>query len=202
MPCCNCRYEPRSDGARAQLRPYRSYRGLKFYRRHCRRRNFVRSLFWNDISTPVFLFGSPRALAYINWICMILLFHETHTTKRSANLHSLKACRMSFSPLKTKSSSIIYAGNFFFHALLGRLHAVFTCISPPPFFLFDILHTTFTLIVVGALWSFSNFVINRQLAKRFFPGDAPSTSVCFSYLLLLCHLFLSIALLYFLCCSI
>lgn len=145
---------------------------------------------------PSFPFWFTAGLAYINWICMILLFHETHETNKPLNLHPFKGMQNIFLAIKNKELSLIYAGNFFF-----MLSWVASMQFLPAFlihhFSFSTFSMTLALIGVGALWSFSNFVVNRQLAKRFFPANTLNVCLFFLFLLLLGIIFVDRPVLFF-----
>jgi len=137
---------------------------------------------------PSFPFWITALLSYINFICMILLFHETHQTKKSLDLHPFKGIRHILIAISHKELSIIYLGNFFF-----MLSWVASMQFLPAFLLyhfsFSTLYITLVLIGVGGLWSLSNFVVNRQLAKRFFPANTLNVCLFFLSSLLLSSIF-------------
>lgn len=151
---------------------------------------------------PSFPFWFTAVLAYGNWICMILLFRETHAASTSAHLHFFKGMQNVLLAIKTKELSIIYAGNFFF-----MLCWVASMQFLPAFLLnhfsFSQSHTTVALLVIGALWSLSNFIINRQLASRFSPGRTFNVCLFFLSLFLFSLIFTESAalflLLFYLC---
>jgi DHA1 family tetracycline resistance protein-like MFS transporter len=146
---------------------------------------------------PSFPFWFTALLAYINFICMILLFHETHQTNKPLDFHPFKGMHNILLAIKNKELSIIYLGNFFF-----MLSWVASMQFMPTFliqqFSFSTLNVAFALIAVGALWSFSNFVVNRQLAKRFYPANTLNVCLFFLFLLLLSIIFVDRPVLFFL----
>jgi predicted MFS family arabinose efflux permease len=110
---------------------------------------------------------------------MLFLFRESHPTNQSLDIHLFKGMRHLAQAVKHRELSAIYIGNFFFMlawvASMQFLPAVLI-----HFFSFSSLFIASTFIGVGALWSLSNFFINRQLAKRFFPAN--TLNVCLSIL--------------------
>ena len=118
---------------------------------------------------PSVPFWITAFLSYINLACMILLFHETHSPLRNPGVNPFKGIRNLALGLKNKELRILYCVNFLF------LFAWITSMEffPTLLFLdfkFQILQVTLCLMVTGAIWSLTNFFINRQLAKRYFPG--------------------------------
>ncbi len=134
---------------------------------------------------PSFPFWITALLAYANFICMILLFHETHVPNRHPGVNPFKGIYNLVLGLKSKELKIIYAVNFLF-----MLTWVASMQFLPTFLLFDfqfhILGVTLCLMTIGAIWSLTNMFINRMLAKWFFPGRT----------LLCCLLLISLSLLF------
>jgi MFS transporter, DHA1 family, tetracycline resistance protein len=134
---------------------------------------------------PSFPFWITALLSYVNLICMILLFHETHLPSRHPGLNPFRGIHNLIIGLQSKELRIIYVVNFLF-----MLTWVASMQFLPAFLLlnfkFQIGSVTLCLMAVGAIWSLTNWIINRQLAKWFFPGRT-----------LLCCLFLMSCLLLF-----
>lgn len=145
---------------------------------------------------PSLPFWITALLSYINFVCMILFFNETHPTRTSLDIYFFKGMHNIMLALKNKELSIIYMGNFFF-----MLSWVATMQFLPAFlikyFSFSTFYITLTLTLVGALWAFSNFVINQQLAKRFYPANTLRTCLFFLATLLLSILFINHSTLFF-----
>jgi DHA1 family tetracycline resistance protein-like MFS transporter len=118
---------------------------------------------------PSFPFWITALLAYINLICMILLFNETHAPIRHPGVNPFKGISSLILGLKSKELRTIYIVNFLF-----MLTWVASMQFLPTFLLLDfkfqILGITLCLMAIGAIWSLTNMLINRMLAKWFFPG--------------------------------
>lgn len=146
---------------------------------------------------PSFPFWITAFLAYINLLCMILLFTETRPVRAHLGMHFFKGVHHIAFALKNKNLSILYVANFFF-----MLSWVATMQFLPSllikYFSFSTFLTTIALTLVGALWAISNFVINRRLAQRFHP--AHTLHVClFMLALLLFSLIFASQLFVFMC---
>lgn len=137
---------------------------------------------------PSFPFWFTALLAYINFICMILLFHETHQTNTRSDMHPFKGMKNIVLAIKNKDLSMIYLGNFFF-----MLSWVASMQFLPAFlithFSFSTFWVTIVLIGVGFLWSFANFAVNRRLAMHFFPAKTLNVCLFFLFLLLFSIIF-------------
>jgi MFS transporter, DHA1 family, tetracycline resistance protein len=135
---------------------------------------------------PSFPFWITALLAYINLICMILLFDETHAPIRHPGVNPFKGINNVILGLKSKELKIIYTVNFLF-----MLTWVAVMQFLPTFLLLDFKFQTLgmalCLMAIGAIWSFTNMWINRMLAKWFFPGR---TLLCCLLLISLLLLFL------------
>ena len=141
-----------------------------------------------DISrhfNPSFPFWVTALLSYINLICMILLFHETHPTSRHPGINPFKGIDNIIMGLRNKDLRIIYIVNFLF-----MFAWVISMQFLPSFLLLDfkfqILEITLCLMTTGVTWSLTNMFINRFLAKKVFPGRT----------LLYCLLLISLLLLF------
>jgi DHA1 family tetracycline resistance protein-like MFS transporter len=136
---------------------------------------------------PSFPFWITALLAYINLICMVLLFHETHATSRHPGVNPFKGINNIIMGLKSRELRVIYSVNFLF--MLAWVAAMQFL---PSFLLLDfkfqILGVTLSLMGIGASWSLTNMFINRMLAKKFFPGRT----------LLCCLILISVLLLFLL----
>ena len=136
---------------------------------------------------PSFPFWVTALLAYINLICMILFFHETHAPVRHPGINPFKSISNIIIGLRSKELRIIYTVNFLF-----MLSWVASMQFLPSFLLldfkFEIMETTLCLMMVGAIWFLTNMFINRILAKWFFPGRT----------LLCCLVLISVSLLFLL----
>lgn len=155
---------------------------------------------------PSFPFWITALLSYINLACMILLFHETHPAQRHPGLNPLKGVHNLIEGIKNKELRTIYIVNFLFMlAWVGSMQFFPSLLLKH--FDFQIGDITICLIVVGALWSLTNLFINRELAKKYFPGKTLLVSLFIISLLLLSLLFshasLSFLILFFpaVCCA-
>jgi MFS transporter, DHA1 family, tetracycline resistance protein len=118
---------------------------------------------------PSFPFWMTAFLSYINLICMILLFHETHQPSRHPGLNPFKGIHNLIIGLQSKELRAIYAVNFLFMlAWVASMQFLPALLLLD--FKFQIGNITLCLMAVGAIWSLTNLFINRQLAKWFFPG--------------------------------
>ncbi len=118
---------------------------------------------------PSFPFWITAFLSYLNFICMVLLFQETHAPTRHPGINPLKGVHNIVIGFKIRGLRVIYAANFLF-----MLAWVATMQFLPSYLLIDFKFQTFGLTLalmgVGAIWSFTNMFVNRLLAKQFFPG--------------------------------
>ena len=141
---------------------------------------------------PSIPFWITAFLSYINFVCMILLFHETHPGPRHPGANPLKGFHNIILGLKNFELRVIYIVNFFFMlAWIASMQFLPTFLLVH--FQFDIQTVTLCLMGVGALWSLSNLIINRHLAKRFFPGQTLLISLITLSLLFLFMLFTKIS---------
>ncbi|MGC2594841.1 MAG: MFS transporter [Rhabdochlamydiaceae bacterium] len=144
---------------------------------------------------PSFPFWITAFLSYINLICMILLFHETHPPSKRPGSNPFKGIHNIILGLQSKELRVIYAVNFLF---------MFSWVAAMQFFptflllsyKFQTVDITLCLMAIGALWSMTNMFINRWLAKRFFPGRTLLCSLFLISILLLFTLFSSRPLLF------
>jgi DHA1 family tetracycline resistance protein-like MFS transporter len=134
---------------------------------------------------PSFPFWITAIFSYINLICMILLFHETHPSEKKPGVNPFRGFHNIIVGLQTKELRVIYGVNFLFMLVWVASMQFF-----PSFLILDykldVMGITFCLMGVGALWSLTNLFINRILAKFFFPGRT----------LLVCLFGISLALLF------
>jgi MFS transporter, DHA1 family, tetracycline resistance protein len=137
---------------------------------------------------PSFPFWITALLSYINLACMILLFHETHPPRPHPGVNPFKGFHNLIEGIKNKELRMIYIVNFLFMlAWVGSMQFLPSLLRKH--FDLQIGDITICLIVVGALWSLSNLFINRELAKKYFPGKTLLGSLFILSLLLLCLLF-------------
>jgi DHA1 family tetracycline resistance protein-like MFS transporter len=118
---------------------------------------------------PSIPFWITALLAYINLICMILLFQETHAPKRAPGINPFKGIHNLILGFKNKDLRVIYLVNFLF-MLTWTASMQFLPTFLLRNFQFQIFGITLCLMAIGAIWSLTNIFINRMLAKRFFPG--------------------------------
>jgi DHA1 family tetracycline resistance protein-like MFS transporter len=145
---------------------------------------------------PSVPFWITAFLSFVNLTCMILLFHETHPPSRNPGVNPLKGFRNLALGFKNKDLRVIYCVNFLFlFAWIASMEFFPTQLMLD--FKFQILQVTLCLMVTGAIWSFTNFWINRLLAKRFFPGRTLLCCLLLVGLLLLFLLFSKGAVLFF-----
>ncbi|HEY2810194.1 MAG TPA: MFS transporter [Rhabdochlamydiaceae bacterium] len=127
---------------------------------------------------PSFPFWVTAGLAYINFLCMVLLFRETLRTTAS-DLQFFKGMHNIWTALRSKELRALYMGNFFF-----MLSWVASMQFLPTFLIKHFHFTTFSLtlalVAIGIVWSIANVAINRRLAKRVIP--ARTLQVCLFFL--------------------
>lgn len=134
---------------------------------------------------PSFPFWITALLSYINLVCMLLLFHETHKGPRHPGINPLKGFNNLLQGVKSKELRTLYAVNFLFMiAWVGSMQFLPNLLLEQ--YKFHIGQITACLMGVGAGWSLSNMIVNRKLAKLYFPGQT----------LLACLLLLSLLLLF------
>jgi DHA1 family tetracycline resistance protein-like MFS transporter len=155
---------------------------------------------------PSFPFWITALLSFVNLICMILLFHETHSSAKKTGHNPFKGIHNIVVGLQIKELRVIYVVNFLFmFAWVASMQFL------PSFLILDykleIGGVTLCLMAVGVLWSLTNLFINRILARSFFPGRTLLIALLATSLLLLFLLFshsLTLFLLFFLpavCCA-
>ncbi len=132
-----------------------------------------------------FPFWMIALLSYFNLVCMILFFHETHSPSRLLSFNPLKGFHNLLQTVQIKELRALYAVNFLFMlAWIASMQFL------PAFLLehfnFSMGPVSFCLMAVGAIWSLSNLILNRSLAKSFYPGQILLGSLLFvSFFLLL-----------------
>ncbi len=118
---------------------------------------------------PSFPLWITAFLSYINLVCMIMLFHETHPSSKRGGANPFKGIHNIVVGLQIRELRVIYVVNFLFMwAWVASMQFL------PTFLLLDykldIGKITFCLMAVGALWALANLFINRFLAQLYFPG--------------------------------
>ncbi|MBS0604717.1 MAG: MFS transporter [Verrucomicrobia bacterium] len=119
---------------------------------------------------PSFPFWITAILSYINLVCMIVLFHETHKTPRHPGLNPLKGIHNLIQGVQSRELRVIYTVNFLF-MLAWVASMQFLPAYLLEHFKFKLGDITLCLMGVGAIWSLSNLIINRRLAKNLYPGQ-------------------------------
>jgi MFS family permease len=119
-----------------------------------------------DPSIPLWI---TACLGYLNLYCMLRLFKESHPSKPHPGFNPFKGIHNLTLGIQNNTLRSIYCVNFFF-----MLAWVSSMQFLPAFFIkefsFTIGNITLALMAVGFLWSFTNLIINPQLARRLFPG--------------------------------
>jgi len=119
---------------------------------------------------PSISFFLTAGINYLNFICMITLFHETHQPKPATKIEPFKALRHLFSLIASKGLSKIYLANcLFMFAWIASMNAFSKNLSE--LFFLSSEQITHTLILCGVVWGACNFVINRMLVRRFLPSQ-------------------------------
>ena len=143
-----CRFEPGSLSRTKNLGQIAAIGGLSF---------IIAIAFGGILSdatisrhfSPSLPFWITATLAYINLICIILLFHETHIPSAHPSLNVFKGLHNILSAIKLSPFRPIYAVNFLF--MLAWVDAMQFL---PAFLLqqfsFQITGVTLTLMAVGA----------------------------------------------------
>ena len=118
---------------------------------------------------PSFPFWITAGLSLLNFFCVMTLFKETHLTRAKISFHPLRGLHNILLATRDKELRHIYVVNFFF-----MLAWVCTMQFFPTFlirsFSYSLNEITLALMVVGLIWSASNLIFNRLLARSFFPG--------------------------------
>lgn len=135
-----------------------------------------------DPSVPFWIIAF---LSFVNLASIFWLFRETHHGPHHPGSNPFKGFNNILKAIRSPELRIIYYVNFLF------MITWVACMQFLPTFLlrrfrFSIGDITLCLMGIGALWSLSNLIINRRLAKFFFSGK----------ILLICLLLLSITLLF------
>jgi DHA1 family tetracycline resistance protein-like MFS transporter len=128
--------------------------------------------------SPSFPFWMTAGLSFLNFGVMVLLFRETHPTQSRLTIHPFKGVKYIKLGLESLSLRYLFVVNFFFKFGWVALMQFY------PSFLISRYHyhidqITFSLVLVGVIWSLANLFINKPLAERVYP---PKT---FFYCLLL-----------------
>lgn len=124
----------------------------------------------HTVFNPSFPFWIIALLSYLNLICMILLFHETHRPIRHPGINPLKGMNNLKMGIHSAELRIIYVVNFLFMmSWVGSMQFLPTFLIEH--FQLSIGQITLCFVGVGAAWSLSNLFVNRSLAKRFFSGE-------------------------------
>jgi len=118
---------------------------------------------------PSFPFWITALFSCINFFCILLLFHETHKGPRHPGVNPLQGINNLKLGIQNKTLRTLYSVNFL--VMLSWI----ACMQFLPAFLlerfkFSLQDITLCLMLVGALWSLSNLLLNRTLAKRLYPG--------------------------------
>ncbi len=119
---------------------------------------------------PSFPFWITAVLSYLNLACMIILFHETHKGPRHPGLNPFKGINNLIQGFRSKELRIIYAVNFLFMlAWVASMQFLPTLLLEH--FKWQVGGVTASLVATGAAWSLTNLIVNRRLAKFYFPGQ-------------------------------
>ncbi len=145
---------------------------------------FLSDRTFSQYFNPSIPFWITALMAFLNFYCMIKLFHETHPSKNNLTVHPFKGFHNIKLALVNNELKLLYIGNFFF-----MLSWVASMQFLPTFliknFSFSTANITGAFILVGVLWSLTNFFVNRQLVKFFHPSSTLNACLLLLGLLLL-----------------
>jgi MFS family permease len=119
--------------------------------------------------SPSIPFWITAFLSLLNFILMVILFHETHPTHVKKSLNPFQGIQNLKMAVADGDLRVLYGTNFFFKiAWVASMQFL-------PAFLIKIYaypshQITYVLLGVGAAWTLANWVINRLLAKWVYPG--------------------------------
>jgi DHA1 family tetracycline resistance protein-like MFS transporter len=129
---------------------------------------------------PSFPLWITAVLSYLNLVAIFTLFHETHKGPLHPGINPFKAIRHLLQAIQSRELRSIYGVNFLFMlAWVGTMQFLPTLLLER--YHFPLHRVTTCLVGVGLCWSLSNLLINRWLAKYYFPAKT----------LLICLLLLS-----------
>lgn len=133
---------------------------------------------------PSFPFFATALLSFINFACMYFLFHETYKVPGHSGLNPLQGLnnlRVGFENVELRT---LYLVNFLF--MLGWIA---TMQFLPSLLLktydFKMNGVILCLMGAGVIWGLTNLILNRRLAKSYFPGKTLLVSLLMLTLCLL-----------------
>jgi DHA1 family tetracycline resistance protein-like MFS transporter len=142
----------------------------------------------NKHFNPSLPFWITSFLSFLNFGCMVALFHETHPAQKHPGFNPLHGLHNLKEAIRRHELRAIYFVNFLFMlAWVASMQFLPTYLFEH--FNFAMGSITLTLMGIGLLWSFCNLVINPLLAKKYFPGKTLLISLFFLAILLLSILF-------------
>lgn len=129
------------------------------------------------LSDPVFYrhfnpsipFWITALLSFINFILMVILFHETHPSHLKNSLNPFTGIQNLKMAVADRDLRVLYGTNFFFKiAWVASMQFL-------PAFLIKLYayashEITYVLLGVGGAWTLANWGINRLLAQWVYPG--------------------------------
>ncbi|MES2122765.1 MAG: MFS transporter [Chlamydiota bacterium] len=137
---------------------------------------------------PSFPFWITACLTFINLFFIITLYHETRPARKDRGFNPFHGVQNIRAALQLKNLRVIYVINFLFMlAWVGSMQFFPTFMIKN--FHYQITLITVFLMVVGFIWSTTNFAVNRALIKRFHPGQTLMYSLLFLGVLLSAILF-------------
>ena len=124
---------------------------------------------------PSFPFWITASLSYINFFLMIILFHETHPARAPTGFNPFRGMQNLAEAVRNPSLRILYIINFFF--MLSWVTSMqFFPASLIKIFGIPNEEITWSLVMIGTIWSLSNLCLNRYLSKRFY--SAKTLLIC------------------------
>ncbi len=125
----------------------------------------------SSLLSPSMPFWITAALAYLNFLSVHYLFHETHPTKPPTDMRMLKGMHNIILGIRNPDLRPLYIVTFFF-MVTWVATMQFLPASLLTRYTFTPLQVTYALIFVGVFWSLANLILNRILSRKAHP---PST---------------------------
>ena len=127
---------------------------------------------------PSFPFWITAFFNFLNLISMHYLFQEPHKPRYSPGFHPFKGIHHLFQGIKNRELRTLYSVNFLFLlAWIASLQFLPTLLLEK--FQFHLGGITLALIGTSLAWSVTNLLVNRTLAKFYYPGTILLSSLPF-----------------------
>jgi DHA1 family tetracycline resistance protein-like MFS transporter len=120
--------------------------------------------------SPSFPFWVTALFSYVNFICFHLFFIEPHKGPRHPGFNPFRGINHILQGIRSRELRTLYAANFLFMlAWIAAMQLLPAILLEQ--FKFNTWSISLSLIGISLAWSLSNFLLNRRLAKSYFPGN-------------------------------